>query len=56
MRLQQRTVGGRDDRDSIAMLSRGLERIGIRHRARSAGAEQASPAPCDWLRFLPEPG
>lgn len=55
MRLQQRTVGGRDDRDSIAMLSRGLEHIGTR-APRSAGAKQASPAPCDWLRFLPEPG
>lgn len=55
MRLQQRS-GGRDGRDSIAMLSRGLERIGTRHRARSVDAEQASPAPYDWLRFLPEPG
>lgn len=32
MRLQQRTVGGRDDRDSIAMLSRGLNASAPAHR------------------------
>lgn len=43
MRLQQRTVGGRDSRDSIAMLSSGLERVGNRVPGAIGGYRASQP-------------
>lgn len=43
MRLQQRTVGGRDNRDSIAMLSSSLERVGTRAPGAIGGCRASQP-------------